>query len=215
MIKLLEWDTNFFGYKIGEINEVPDESLAKYQGYKLLYARSTPKKPLIINSFMDHKVQFVKSVEPVLFDQTLLTQAGNELFPWLLDLALLSGNYSRFKLDTNFKAGEFERLYQEWIEKSLSRALVDEVIQFEEKGFVTIKKKGLEAHIGLIAVSEKFQGLGIGKTLLKAAENFALKNGLNTLHVPTQKININACSFYERYGFQVEFEELTHHIWIK
>ena len=63
----------------------------------------------------------------------------------LTDLALLSGAYSRFKLDTNFKKKSYEHLYAKWIENSVNKKIAFCVlIVGDEKnpdGFITVQKK--------------------------------------------------------------------------
>lgn len=212
-IRLLEWDTKFFGYRIGESAGLPDLDEAKTQNYRLIYVRS--QNPLDLDLFCDHKVTFFKKISPKQKVSNEISSAkGTPLDDTLLDLAILSGSNSRFKLDQHFKSHEFEKLYTEWITKSLNGALADQVFIHGADGLVTVKIKNGEAHIGLIAVSLNSQGKGIGKKLLMAAENFAFENGASMLYVPTQEINVQACKFYENYGFTRFSEELTYHLWI-
>lgn len=214
MIKTLEWDTNFFGYKVGESYDVPDEKESAAQGYRLIYIKS--KKRLGLNYFFDHKVTFSKKTQPHdKLPEEMKSILGVELNDQLIKLALISGEHSRFKLDPNFKSKEFEKLYTEWIKKSLNGQLAEEVYTYGNEGFVTVRLKGNDAQIGLIAVSPTAQGKGVGKKLLTAAEKFAYDHGASTLYVPTQGSNAIACRFYESFGFTLFSEEFLYHQWIK
>ena len=213
MINQLSWDSNFFGYKVGETTGIPDVAIAKRDNFKLIYIKS--HSPLALDIFCDQKVTFAKDIQNVKFPDNIKSVMGEELTESLLKLSFLSGIYSRFYLDKNFSNNEFTKLYSEWIKKSLSGILADEVFVCEEMGFVTIKIKNQDAHIGLIAVSEEAQGKGVGSSLLKAAENFAYTKGAKTIYVPTQITNLPACKFYQHYGFKEFSKEYTYHLWIE
>lgn len=217
MIKFLSWDTSFFGYKVGESNFIPNFQEADEAGYRLLYVRLKTLQEIPSASYIDHRVEFYKDVFEVFERQKLYSLLGHELTPELIHLSELSGIHSRYKLDPNFKNQEFEKLYFEWIRKSLSGEMANEVLAYidsgEILGFVTIKLKGEQAHIGLIAVNEKAQGKGVGSALLKGAENFAFEHNAKTIHVPTQKNNHKACQFYSKAGYLIENEEFIYQVW--
>lgn len=59
-----------------------------------------------------------------------------------------------------------------------------------------------------IAVSPEFQGKGVGHDLMIHSENFAKEHGYNQLHLTVHPENVQAVSFYEKYGFiKVNFED--------
>jgi GNAT superfamily N-acetyltransferase len=45
---------------------------------------------------------------------------------------------------------------------------------------------------------------GVGSALLRSAEGVALRRGAHAMRVETQQINVPACRFYARNGFQLE-----------
>ena len=134
-------------------------------------------------------------------------------------LALQSGLYSRFKIDLRFDNGEFQKLYSEWIEKSVKKIISKEILvyykQNDEKGFVTLDIKAGIGSIGLIAVDELERGNSIGKELMNAALYFFKNQNVNNIEVVTQKANVIACKFYKSLGFEVKSIENIYHIWIK
>lgn len=219
MIRYLEWDSNFFGYKIGESQGVPDVDEAKNEGYKLIYAKSkTPVPELTDKYFLDHKI--IHRKELISQDEIIGVKPlkGTSLTPDLLNLAYEAGHVSRYKLDPNFKNNEFKKLYEAWIKNSLSGEIASEVFGYFEGekclGFITVKVKGNEASIGLLVIDPSAQGKGLASQLTKAAEIYAKSEGAQYFTVATQATNTNACRFYTKNGYQEYTEDLTYHVWI-
>lgn len=61
-----------------------------------------------------------------------------------------------------------------------------------------------EFYISNIAVYPEYRGLGIGKELLKFAENIARSKKLKKLSLDVEKENYNAINFYKRFGYKIE-----------
>lgn len=105
---------------------------------------------------------------------------------------------SRFNILGKEKVAEF---YSEWIKNSILGDFDDVCFFIEEEaqvaGLITIKNfNNNQARIGLIVVDEKFQGIGVGKKLLKVAEKYCVENNKKELFVTTQGNNIKAQNFY-------------------
>lgn len=62
------------------------------------------------------------------------------------------------------------------------------------------------AYITLIAVLPKWQGMHIGKSLLKEAEMLAMEHGMETMKLEVAVSNIKAICFYEKNGYVKESE---------
>lgn len=219
MIRYLEWDSNFFGYKIGESQGMPDVNEAKKEGYKLLYVKSkTPIAELDNQFYSDHKIIHRKELTSPTELTGVKSLKGTPLTNDLQNLAYEAGHVSRYKLDPHFKNDEFKKLYKEWIKNSLSGEIANEVFGYfeDEKclGFITVKIKGSEASIGLLVIDPSAQGRGLATILTKAAESYAQSNGASYLLVATQASNTNACRFYTKNGYQEYNEELIYHLWI-
>ncbi|WP_019028645.1 GNAT family N-acetyltransferase [Colwellia piezophila] len=58
--------------------------------------------------------------------------------------------------------------------------------------------------VPLLAVSPNTQGLGVGKALMKAAENWAQEQGYRLLHLEVFANNNKAQGFYQNLGFAAE-----------
>jgi len=235
--RLLEWDTRFFGYKIALL-EPYDLSLDKLKeiiselkndAIKLAYCfagqedmasnYSLNQLPALL---VDEKITYSKTV-----DAHNLNSVATNVKPYRLSFAtdklksltLQSGGFSRFNIDPNFRDNEFEKLYIEWIDRSVSRELADEIFVYDEgqeiQGFITLKIKQNGGSIGLIAVDERQRGKKIGKKLINAALMYFTEKKIDRIEVITQKANSGACRFYEVCGFKVQNIVNVYHLWIK
>lgn len=231
----LEWDSSFFGYPIGKLDDdaiSPDSILNLIQeehkkGTKLIYWFIKPSNHTLIRLAdqlklqpIDIKATFHKVPVENKMVSNISSLLHEELSPTLLSLALQSGWQSRFKIDANFNNNEFERLYTTWIEKSLNGDLSIDVLGYttnnEVQGLVTIENKGDKAaSIGLIAVDERARGMKIGTKLMEASEQICYKKGIKNLSVATQRSNKQACNFYESLGYTLSDEVNIYHIWLK
>lgn len=219
-IKLLEWDSSFFGLKIGQANS-GDATFERYEnllaakrnlGYDIIYwfadryaEVNFPVSEAGILTPIDVKLTYSKTALKRESDlRPALGQYKGPLTGKLVDLAIESGHKSRFRKDPRL-SGRFVDMYTTWISKSVSGELSDAVFVSESQndinGFVTIRKVGLACSIGLIAVDREARGQGIGGALLDAAENWCVNEGGIGMTVATQQENQSACRLYERHGY--------------
>jgi dTDP-4-amino-4,6-dideoxy-D-galactose acyltransferase len=236
MYRLLEWDTRFFGYKIASIEPI-NIGLSELgaiikdlrdNNFALAYCFINPKDSVSVDSITqvsgllaDEKITYSINLNP---DQSIVSE---NVIPYdsespteqLKTLTLQSGVYSRFNIDPDFRNNEFNNLYLEWIDKSVSGKIADEVLVYKEgdeiQGFITLKIGNIAGSIGLIAVDEKHRGKSIGKKLLNSAFNYFRENGIRKVEVVTQKANLGACRFYEASGFEVYNIVNVYHLWIR
>lgn len=231
LIKYLEWDSDFFGYKVGEINIVnsnlPQLLIdAKNNNYKLLYCRISPDQIIeneicLVNNgkFVDCKTTFSRDTpsDIDLTDHDTFFYENDFVTEDILNLTLQSGIHSRFKVDLNFVNDEFTNLYTVWINRSIRKEKAHKIIVHKgnEKilGFLTLVTNGDTSEIGLIAVDEKHRGSGIGSKIVSKFISESINLNKKKLKVVTQKANINACFFYTKLGFQIEKEENIYHFW--
>lgn len=222
-IKRLDWDSDFFGFEVGEIfDKTIIEDLDKY---KLLIVKQKKDEDLQLKKFkkrfQETKVIFQKKL---LFDNLIVNVDSIIDFDDLpipktifYPLAFESGRYSRFKLDTNFSKKKFELLYIRWVDNSVNKQFADKVFYAKNNdeivGFVTVKLNEKYGVIGLIAVLANFQGKGIGKKLISKVEAFCVSNKILELRIPTQKENVLACAFYNNNGYQIFEETIIKHYW--
>ncbi len=229
----LSWDSDFFGIKVGKISFNRSESElqllledAKKKNYQLVYVfthQETELSSEILNRWngklVDRKIVYKKEVSAdIKEDKFVFPYSDTEINDDLLNLAYLSGQFSRFRLDKNLPERSFERMYKEWIIKSVSGELADKVFVVKEAdrilGFVTLQIIENNGNIGLIAVDKDTQGKGLGTKLICSCENYLNQNAIETLTVLTQLDNLLACRFYEKYGFNAESITNIYHFWL-
>lgn len=245
MIKRLDWDSECFGYEVGTasigINAVNYHDFIKEaEAYQLVYIFSKYNLPRLPSGIkkVDDKITLKKDLHSSVFSQRArggCTEKGNPVdsifgldaidfseMPIIdfeksfLGLALLSGEYSRFKTDERLNHQEFERLYHLWAK----RAFVE-----DDKGFAFVKggevlgvitlttaQDGIYK-ISLLAVDPSSRNQGIGRALLCKALTTGMDSGSRTLCVTTQRANIAAMRLYQRAGFEVMDACNVYHWW--
>lgn len=228
-IRTLEWDSAFFGLRIGraDIQTKDDaEDLAlmhcdlKYK-YDLLYVFS--KDGLSFDAtgaeLVDEKILYSKYCENraeckevMLYQQPVPNES-------LYKLALVSGGYSRFKLDARLPKGSYEGLYRKWIEKACPQEGTNKQIfaycpDGIARGMITVDYKDDKAQIGLVAVDTDAQHQGIGTKIMSTLECYLYRKGVMTIDVATQAANRDACQWYEKNGFKAQSKTPIYHWWL-
>ncbi len=224
MIKILDWDSNFFKLKVGSTDKIFD--IKKANNFDLIYCFSAPEDNQLNNFYtqiggklVDKKVVYTKkcSEKHIILPESIIEIYSENDNPTLNSLATQSGNHSRFKHDSLLPNNSYERLYHIWLKKSLSREIAHHVYSYrvnnEDAGFITLNIKNDIIDIGLIAVNEKFRGKGIGKKLMLCAEYIGQQNEIKQIKVATQKDNISACKFYEALKFKETNTVNIYHYW--
>ncbi|MFN1219607.1 GNAT family N-acetyltransferase [Chryseobacterium kwangjuense] len=223
-INYLQWDSDFFKKKIGEILLTQKENISSDTTYDLIVAKQPSDFDYDIEgyhlSFKETKVNFIKSLEGLAIKASDIVQDTDDDSKdvcFFKELAYESGKKSRFLLDKSFGEVKFKELYDMWIINSLNKKFAAKTFFIEEEnqaiGFVTVQQYDTLGKIGLIATHPDFQGRGYGKKLLHTAEEFCIKNGMTDLEIPTQKENIQACAFYSKQGYTIKDEITIKHYW--
>lgn len=237
LLRLLEWDTGFFGFPVAKIvnaqaqPEELREAVSQLQSRQipLAYWFATNPSPeaqsLIVElggTLVDEKLTFVACLEK-LSDQTLLPlslvepySAGMPLSD-LMQLAVESGIYSRFVVDPKFPQAKARAMFEQWIVRSIDKSLADEVLVIRQEskivGMVTIAKAGTRGSIGLLAVAEQCRGRHYGQALVRAAQQWCRNRDFQEVQVVTQQANVAAQRLYYKCDFELEQMESCYHIW--
>lgn len=225
----LEWDSNFFGMRIAKaVVSSKEDVVALSQHEKdlrnlfdLVYIFSEPVIDIPFGNarLVDRKAVFTLS-PPEHFEAnpTITSWDSPEVSDALVSLALVSGRYSRFKLDRNLPAGSYERLYTRWIEQSVNKAIASDVFCYMmdggPRGLLTLDFRDGQGVIGLVAVDEEYQHRGIGKALVKHAVSYVYEHQGVGLRVATQMDNELACRLYSGCGFSLESVTKIWHWWL-
>jgi dTDP-4-amino-4,6-dideoxy-D-galactose acyltransferase len=223
-VKTLDWDSEFFNKKVGEIARVDQATtLEVAANYDVLYVKSSQDLNVSIDGyqplFEEIKVVFAKRLKAdnqqdlFVFSDSEADFSVDEIY----DLAYESGKFSRFRLDKNFGEESFRKLYRTWTDNSLNRKFADDVLLYVEdktvKGFITYKGNQDFATVGLIAVSPQFQGKSIGSKLIAETESRLAAKGVSEFRIPTQLANEAACLFYQKLGYRVIETTNIKHYW--
>jgi dTDP-4-amino-4,6-dideoxy-D-galactose acyltransferase len=234
-IEPLTWDSQFFGYPVARIvfdqegfavlDSLFDQLVT--EKYRLTYIFVPPTEKRLITCIeakggllADQKVIFGKTPEQHTVSlSNIIEFQGNNINQQLIGLVLQAGLFSRFRIDKNFENNEYERLYIEWLTKSIKKLIAFSVMVAmdgsDSIGLTTISKNAPQANIGLFAVDEHFRGRGIGQDLIHSADTASFELGLKELKVVTQLQNKVACSLYEKCNFQIEKITNVFHYWQK
>lgn len=141
----------------------------------------------------------------------------------LRDLAIASGQWSRFRVDSNISTSIYEDMFTEWITNSINQSLADitfvayDVTTEEEIGFITLKKRDNIINIGLLAVSHLHRRKGIATMLLCRGALWGLEQNFSKdamYTVVTQGNNETALSCYKQFGFNTDITQDIYHIWL-
>lgn len=232
--ELLPWDSGQFGFQVARWLG-PDDVTAVVKafpflrdaGVRLVYLAVPPSNEDPFVRFqeagarwVDRKTRFVHEVVPETSTLEGLTSfPAGEPTPGLVELALSSGVHSRFRADPLMPPTCFETLYTEWIRRSTTREIAEEVLICGgidyPLGLVTLGVKGETVRIGLIAVGAEARGRGLGTQLIRAGERWAFARGATRMEVVTQGSNLAACALYQKCGYEIASLEDVYHLWVE
>lgn len=236
LIEPIPWDSRFFGLRIGRgrpRTQEPKEwmdllTLARQDGYQLLYLNSGRPLPLAIDAAW---ADLLPMGPQILLGRPLRRESDDEQTSapperWthhecseeLRLLARVSGMCSRFRLDPNLAPESCERLYDTWMEASVAGRLADGVYVHRHgnamAGVITARWEQDVCRIGLLAVAAEARGRGVGRNLIRAVEQEALQQGCSRIEVLTQGRNTGACRFYSRCGLRLVEQHFAYHCWL-
>ena len=230
-IDFLAWDSKFFKRRVGRLNLELQMSLgnllqsAHQQGYDLLYIYSSI--PIENSSYSHYNLLDVGG--HILFSKDLtghdLERTGlssdiceyqrDTLTPELLEIALLSGHLSRFKIDPFLPVGRFECLYETWMKNILINRPKSSIFTYYANGsvagLITCEFHEAKCIIGLLAVSQLYQGQGIATKLIMYLQNICIAQNIASIEVKTQLSNTSARALYQKNLFIESQRSLIYH----
>lgn len=237
--ELLEFDTTLFGFNVAKIlpNKLSSDELAqiienlKKKKVRLVYWATDAEDQLTqdaaknANGFLaDQKVTY--TIDLTTLDPDLLEESRQivEDYPYpevnneMKQLAFQIGKPSRFGVDPNMPNILMEKMYETWVTNCIKNGMAKHVFVIRRgqsiAGMVTLGEKNGRGDIGLIAVSEKFRGQGLGKVLVSAAQAQFVSEGYSESQVVTQLDNDVACKLYEKTGYKISQIDNFYHFWL-
>ncbi len=204
ILRVLDWDTNFFGYKVARI-ECTDLykrilngciEKAKKDNIRCIYYLSEQKNQEILESVgfkrIEGKVDYAyrtKNIDPP--EDVEIEEAKLEDLPEIKKIASrVFRGVTRFYKDPNFDRQKIDTFYQIWIDKLMKDDGSTILIIIDNNRIVAFNGISFNNGVGrifLIAVDEDFKNKGYGEILIKQAYKFFIKNIKN---LESEGINI-------------------------
>jgi ribosomal protein S18 acetylase RimI-like enzyme len=231
----LEWDSEHFGFPIARVAATtlaPDgaaQVLAWCRGERIrcLYFLATSGDDDSVRTaeqsgfhLVDVRVTLTRSVEAVgeLPGGPVAVRPFRPVdVPLLRAMAADSFGDTRFLVDHGFPRDRAAALYDRWLTQSCSgyaEAVLVAVVDDKPTGFITCHlDPNATGRIGLVSVSGRAQGGGVGHALVTAALRYFERAGMRTVSVVTQGRNIRAQRLYQRCGFRSAAVDLWYHRW--
>ncbi len=231
--EILEWDSQFFGYRIGRatVDKADQQTAAAITEWceqnhiDCLYFLSHAddfRTSKILSAHCFDLVDIRMTFEIGLcgwqrFSPTLeLRPCKQEDVHQLKSIAAESYRASRFYFDPRFPTELCDKLYMTWVEKSCNgyaEHVIIAEIDTKAVGFATCLIKEQYGHIGLVGVDAQVRGMGIGQELVKAALQWLHDHNCERANVVTQGRNIAAQRLYQRCGLIIQSVRLWYHYW--
>lgn len=234
----LDWDSRFFELRIGRLDPtgVPPRELERRLSaafaaeYDVVYvdvdARDTSSVAAVravAGPHLTTKVVYEGSMPLSTTHRRgsdevrVVTRVRESGLAALEDLAVQAGWASRFRRDPRLADERVDELYREWMRKSVSYELADEVFVAtsgtQPVGVVTATIAGDELTIPLVAVAGHHRGRGVATSLLVTALAWGRARGVGRWSVVTQEENRGACRLYESLECAVRSSQRQFHAW--
>lgn len=225
MLKILEWDSSFFGKIIADLNTADIIDWTRFYHFvdinnidivQCLAPSEDIKftRELEENGFryVDTRMCFSLSLPYHCIEEyhkKELSEATMVHFDEISNIAERIFIRSRYNNDY-FSISKSREFYSLWLKNAI-RSKHDDKCLFISKdneitGFITIKTEEDNAKIGLIGVKKEYQGHGIGSSLIYGILNYISGHkNINDLLVVTQGNNYQAINFYIKHGFLVKY----------
>ena len=216
-MRLLPWDTEHFGFRIGETDdpseaddldlrccylqvdaaEVGRLATAQANGFKVVDVRVELERGLDGSDCVD-EVELV---------------AGDDAALRSLARTRLRGG--RFHADGRFPSALADELYERWLERSWRDPDRFVLATPERDAFLAGRVDAATARgaIELVAVAEGATGGGRGRALVRAAATAFAERGATTAIVATQAANVAALRLYEGDGYRITRTAYWLHRW--
>jgi len=238
--KFLEWDTNFFGRRIGRANihTLTDDLLAQVDEWRranrveCVYFLAEAGDPHTVQLAEQHGFNLVEV--RLTFERRLDTwhsqrhnpppedlvirPAQPEDVPAFQEIAAGSYIYSRFYNDPHFSEAQWQAYYRHWVQKSVmggaDLALTAEM-DGRIVGYITglVDREKNEGIYELTGVTPGARRAGIGQELFRCGVDWYVDHKIPFMWVATQGRNVPTQRMIQRFGFLTRSCELYYHKW--
>jgi Acetyltransferases len=236
LCEFLEWDSDFFGFRIARLTEekLTPETMKNVLRWcnenriDCLYfladaadfqtTRLAEKHGFHLTDTRITLETVLKNFQP---DETATEVSVSEAVPedveQLKKIAARNHRDSRFYYDGRFPAEKCDELFALWIEKSC-KGYADVVLTAKKdskvQGYITCSiDERNDGSIGLVGVAKDSQGTGIGKLLINSAKHWFGEKNVSRITVVTQGRNVKAQRLYQNNGFITKSLKNWYHLW--
>lgn len=232
-IEKLNWDSNFFGLKIGKISITQDAELdwhglkeaADAEKYELVYVFKFQKMlpwEIVLKAGLDlvdiHITMTKKFIKEdylnIPYDfRTELTEAEkNECYSIAEETAIVS----RFYKEKNIGPIITKKLYRKWIDNTLDKSFADGLFLDKESNSVSgihlIKTDSINklGYFTLTGLRPKFKRMGVGNKLwMQSFAYWANESEIERIKSPFSFQNLESFNFHLKMGFE-KIEEIKY-----
>ena len=238
--QFLEWDTEFFGHRIGRINRhILGEDLiesifawCETDSIECLYFLANSDDPRTIRTAEEHDFQLVEirinmerslknwdpDTRPKAAQDILIRPVKPEDIPAIQDIAMNSYIDSRYYFDKCFPKEKWQSYYATWVRKSCEGG-ADLVLVAEKEheilGYITgnIVEAENEGIYELTGVKTSARRAGVGQELFRSGLDWYKRAGIDYIWLATQGRNIATQRMVQRNGFLTKSCQLYYHKW--
>jgi dTDP-4-amino-4,6-dideoxy-D-galactose acyltransferase len=235
-IEILNWDSNFFGLKIGRINITSDieidwqlfkekaingkfELIYVFKYQKMLPWEATLKGNL---DLVDIQLTLSKKFEKkdyLNLNYDLRTEITENEKIQCYSIAEETSIVSRFFREKKIGAILTKQLYRKWIDNALNKTFSDGLLLEKDSSIVTgihsIKTDNVNkiGYCSLIGVNPLYKRMGIGKKLwMQSFAYWADNCDINTIKIPFSLQNSESFNFHLKMGFdKIEETKYIYH----
>jgi dTDP-4-amino-4,6-dideoxy-D-galactose acyltransferase len=232
LIEHLDWDSSFFGFRIGRVSShvVASEDVSRAAraadagGFRCTYFLVPASDHALLGAAQEHgfvvrdvRVELECAPHGHAISGNGLRRAGIDDLPALRPIAQSRFRGTRFFADPGFPAGRSSQLYVEWLTRALRESAPDLTVLMtsDASGFVVceLTPAASTGTIVLIAVDSDFARRGIGKSLVAGAGALFGEASLTRATVVTQGHNVAALRLYGSQGYRVTRVDYWLHRW--
>jgi dTDP-4-amino-4,6-dideoxy-D-galactose acyltransferase len=240
VVKILSWDTDFFGFPVAFLSSLKlNTAIVRFvfdfcsrNQVKLLeYQCDCHDRESVLLAerhgfnFADIRLTFERFIRgeittPPLPSEFHFDMAHEGDIDRLVDIA--DGLYldSRYYFDTNFPRDKVRKFYSDWVRKAVLGTFDDcaMILRHGQNpvGFCTVKyEPNFTARIRLVGIDPRYRAKGLAKTHLMYCLKELISQGIHYVQVATQGRNYSAQRLYQKAGFVTKKTELWYHKWFQ
>jgi len=222
MIEILDWDSTFFNFNIAHINsdvDFDEKFINKYvldNDINLLQCCVPTCNRNYIHKLEENKfsfsglnITFNCNIESKIFTKNKLSLKKVKANEENNLISIVENSFLNTRYNYNvFNKSKVSEMYKIWVKKSIIGDFDNEVLSLKldeiDIGFVTVNYFLDTARIGLLAISNKLQGRGYGKAMIKLLKAYLFDKNIKRIVINTQGNNIVAQNLYISSGCSIE-----------